>query len=70
MRWAGDFYEFRESELATVELVTESKFEVTEVAVRGHPRRIPDSDPSTLPSLQVCGPQLFPGNLYCRFKDK
>ena len=62
VHWAKDFYEFQECELATVELVTESKIEAAQVAIQGHPRRIPDSDPSTLPSLEVCGPQIFPGN--------
>ena len=62
MRWAKDFYEFGENELATVELVTESNFEVASIAISGRPGRIPDNDPISRPSLQVCGPQLFRGN--------
>ena len=62
MRWAKDFYTFQESELAAVELVTESKLEVTQVAIFGHLGRIPDSDHSTLSSLDVLGPDIFPGN--------
>ena len=62
VRWAADFYEFRENQLATVELVIESKFEVAQVAIPGCPSRIPDSDPYHRESLQECGPQLFPGN--------
>ena len=62
MRWATDFYEYRENELAAVELVTDSDFEVASVAISGRPRRIPDSDPSTLPSIEVLGPVIIPGN--------
>ena len=62
VRWAQDVYEFQEGQVATVELVTDSDFEVASVAISGHPRRIPDSDPSTLPSLEVLGPDLIPGN--------
>ena len=62
MRWAKDFYDFQESEIATVELVTESKFEVTKVSISGCPRQIPDSNPSTHPSFEVCGPDIIPGN--------
>ena len=62
IRWARDFYEFSENELARVELFTDSDFEVASVAISGRPRRIPDSDPSTLPSLEVLGPDLIPGN--------
>ena len=60
MRWASDFYEFRENELATVELVIESKFEVQQVVIQGHPQWIPDNNPSTLPSLEVPGPEVNP----------
>ena len=62
MRWATDFYEYRESDLAAVELVTDSDFEVASVAISGRPRWIPDSDPSTLPSIEVLGPVIIPGN--------
>ena len=61
MRWATDFYEFGENELARVELVTDSKFEVASIAISGRPGRIPDNDACSRPSLQVCGPQLFRG---------
>ena len=62
VRWAQDFYDFQECEKATVELVTDSDFEAAQVAISGRPRRIPDSDPSTLPSLEVPGPDIIPGN--------
>ena len=62
VRWAQDFYEFQESSSATVELVTDSDFEAAQVVIQGRPSRIPDSDPSTLPSLEVPGPDIFPGN--------
>ena len=61
MRWAQDFYEYQEDQVTTVELVTDSDFEVASVAISGHPRRIPDSDPSTIPSLDLLGPDLIPG---------
>ena len=63
VRWATDFYEFQETGLATVELVIESKFEVTQVAISGRPSRIPDSDPCHHEPLLVCGPQVIPGNV-------
>ena len=62
VRWAQDFYEFQECDKATVELVTDSDFEAASVAISGRPRRIPDSDPSTRPSLEVPGPDIIPGN--------
>ena len=62
VRWTTSFYEFRENEIATLELVTDSLFEVSQVTIQGGPRWIPDSDPSTLPSLEVLGPVIFPGN--------
>ena len=62
MHWAQDFYEYQESELIPVELVTDSDSEVASVVISGRPRRIPDSDPSTLPSLDLLGPDLIPGN--------
>ena len=61
VRWAQDFDEFQESELATVELVMDSDFEAAQVVISGSPRQIPDSDPSTLLSLEVLGPDRFPG---------
>ena len=52
---------FSESQVAgTVELVTDSKFEVYRVTIQGFPRQIPDGDPNRFPSLVVPGP-YFPG---------
>ena len=68
MRWAQDFYEFQEGQVITVELVTDSDFEVASVAISGRPSRIPDSDPSTLPSLDLLGPDLIPGNQELYYK--
>ncbi len=51
VRWAQDVYEFTESQLATVELVTDSTFEVAQVSIQGFSRQIPDGDPNRLPSL-------------------
>ena len=62
MRWVQDFYQFQENELATLELVTDSAIEVAQVAIHGSPRRIPDSDRYSFPSLKVLGPDVFPGN--------
>ena len=62
MRWAQDVYEFQESELATVELVTDSDFEKAQIAIKGGPRRIPDSDPITRSSREVLGPDRVQGN--------
>ena len=62
MRWAQDFYDFLECEKATVELVKDSEFEAAQVAISGHLRQIPDSDPSNLRSLEVPGPDRIPGN--------
>ncbi len=45
---------------ATVELVTNSKFEVGQVSIQGFPIQIPDGDPNRFPSLVVPGPS-FPG---------
>ena len=56
VRWAQDVYEFTESQLATVELVTNSTFEVTQVRIQGFPSQIPNGDPKRLPSLVVPGP--------------
>ena len=68
VRWARNFYDFTENELATVELVTDSKFE-TNVTITGNPRRIPDSDPTHREPLLVLGPQLFPGNGKSKMND-
>ena len=59
-RWARDVYEFTESDIATVELVTGSNFEVTQVVIEGFPRQIPDGHPNRLPNLVVPGP-AYPG---------
>ena len=56
VRWAQDVYEFTESQLATVQLVTNSTFEVDQVRIQGFPRQIPDDNPNRLPSLVVPGP--------------
>ena len=49
-------------EAATVELVTDSTFEVDRVSIQGFPRQIPDGDPNRIDSLVVPGP-AFPGML-------
>ena len=62
MQWATDFYEFKESDTAAViELVTDSRLEVYQVAVAGFPRQIPFDHPSSIPSLLVTGPLIIPG---------
>ena len=61
MRWAQDFYQFQEAQLATVQLVIDSNFTAPQVAISVHPRRILDSDPGTRSSLEVLGPDIFPG---------
>ena len=59
VRWATDVYEFAESQVtATVELVTDSRFEVGQVRIQGFPRQIPDGDSNRFPSLVVPGPSL------------
>ena len=62
VHWAQNFYDYQEGQVTTVELVTNSDFEVAQVTIQGRPRWIPDSDPSTLPSIEVLGPDLIPGN--------
>ena len=39
-----------------MELVTDSKFEVTQVVIQGFPKQIPDEHPNRLPNLVVPGP--------------
>ena len=56
VRWATDVYEFTESQIATVELVTDSKFEASRVSIQGFPKWIPDGHPNRFPSLVVPGP--------------
>ena len=54
---------FDESQITgTVELVTDSTFEVDRVSIQGFPRQIPDGDPNRFPSLVVPGPS-FPGEV-------
>ena len=43
-------------EAATVELVTDSTFEVDRVSIQGFPRQITDGDPNRIDSLVVPGP--------------
>ena len=57
VRWAQDIYMFSENQVTgTVELVTNSTFEVDHVSIQGFPRQIPDEDPNRFPSLVVPGP--------------
>ena len=59
--WARDVYVFEESQLTgTVELVTDSSFEVAQVSIQGFPRQIPDGNPNRFSNLVVPGP-VFPG---------
>ena len=59
VHWARDVYVFDESQVtATVELVTDSTFEVAQVRVQGFPRQIPKCNPNRFPSLVVPGPVL------------
>ena len=61
VRWAQDVYIFSENQITgTVELVTDSTFEVARVSIQGFPRQIPDGDPNRIDSLVVPGP-AFPG---------
>ena len=39
-----------------MELVTDSKFEVTQVVIQGFPKQIPDGHLNRLPNLVVPGP--------------
>ena len=64
VRWARDVYEFNESQIVgTVELVTDSTFEVYQVSILGFPRQIPDGDPNRIPSLFVPGPAFSGGEV-------
>ena len=56
VRWATDLYQFTESQIATVELVTDSMFEVEKISIKGFPTEIPDGHPNRFPSLVVPGP--------------
>ena len=58
VRWATDFYEFGESDPATVQLVTDSVFdESATVTIQGFPRYITAAPPRLTP-LSVCGPRV------------
>ena len=57
VHWASDVYVFDEGQItATVELVTDSTFEVDQVSIQGFPRQIPDGNPNRIDSLVVLGP--------------
>ena len=63
VHWATDVYVFAESQITgTVELVTDSTFEVAQVIIQGFSRQIPDGDTNRIDSLVVLGPAL-PGML-------
>ena len=63
VRWARDVYVFDESQITgTVELVTDSTFEMVNISIQGFPRQIPDGDANRFDSLVVPGPS-FPGML-------
>ena len=50
---------FDESQITgTVELVTDSTFEVARFSIQGFPRQIPDGDPNHFSSLVVPGPSF------------
>ena len=65
---------FDESQVTgTVELVTDSTFEVAQVSIQGFPRQILDGDPNRFPSVVVPGPS-FPGigevnSLHCVYSS-
>ena len=60
VHWSRDVYEFYESQVAaTVELVTDSIFDVAQVSIQGFPRQIPDGDPNRIDSLVVPGPGTY-----------
>ena len=57
VRWATDVYVFDEGQVTgTVELVTDSTFEVAQVSIQVFPRQIPDGSPNCIDSLVVPGP--------------
>lgn len=64
VRWAKDVYEFTENEVAAVQLVTDSIFEVSQISIQGFPRQIPVGHPNRIPSLVVPGP-AFSGKGDC-----
>ena len=69
VHWATDVYVIDENQItATVELVTDSTFEVAQVIIQGFPRQIPDGDPNRIDSLVVPGP-AFPGTYLIEVKQ-
>ena len=69
VRWATDVYVFNENQItATVELVTDSTFEVAQFSIQGFPRQIPDGNPNRIDSLVVPGP-AFPGTYLIEVKQ-
>ena len=56
VRWATDVYEFNEGEIAAVELVTDSNFEVDQISIQGFPKAIHDTRNNQYPELLVPGP--------------
>ena len=56
VHWATNFYDFSEGQVATVELVVDSIFEVDQISVVGFPMQIPSRHPNRIPSLVVPGP--------------
>ena len=69
VRWAQDFYAFREDEIATVQLNTDSILEVDEVSIQGRPMQIPNSSSNHFEPLVVPGPRsTIPGKGDCTAK--
>ena len=64
VRWSTDVYEFTENEVAAVQLVTDSIFEVSQISIQGVPWQIPVGHPNRIPSLVVSGP-AFSGKGDC-----
>ena len=63
VHWATETYVFDESQIAgTVELVTDSTFEVAQVRIQGFTCQIPDGDTNRIDSLVMPGPAI-PGML-------
>ena len=55
------YYSFQVT--GTVQLVTDSTFEVERVTIQGSPRQIPDGDPNRFSSLEVPGPSIPGGEV-------
>ena len=59
VHWATEIYVFDENQVtATVELVTDSTFEMAQISIQGVSRQIPDENPNRIDSLVVPGPAL------------